>query len=255
MLIVHCHGNAVDMGEQVPFLQRLADLLKTDIFSWDYRSYGATAGDKCTEKRLYKDVRRVFQFVQDHYEIPSERIIIYGQSIGSVAAVDLAANLPAEVQIAGVILHAPLLSAMKVVRTEPGGCVKCMSGNPLNTEAKLDRIQAKVLVIHGINDEMIPIEHGYKIYSSVNNPLEPLWVEGAGHNNIEAPQFAYVYLTRLRKFLTDDVGADVKFDDKELAASKRIAERASTPNSRRRGTGKQVSRETARAAAAQQALD
>ena len=55
------------------------------------------------------------------------------------------------------------------------------------------------LIIHGTEDEVIDFSHGVALYQRCVNPVEPLWVEGAGHNDVE---LYGQYLERLRNFVS-----------------------------------------------------
>ena len=52
---------------------------------------------------------------------------------------------------------------------------------------KIHRIRSIVLIIHGTEDDVIDVSHGFALYNRVHTPhqIEPLWVDGAGHNDIE----------------------------------------------------------------------
>jgi fermentation-respiration switch protein FrsA (DUF1100 family) len=69
---------------------------------------------------------------------------------------------------------------------------------------KITRVTSPVLVIHGTDDEVIDFSHGLAIYERAPRTVEPLWVEGAGHNDVE---LYGQYLDRLRRFLENDVGS------------------------------------------------
>ncbi len=64
---------------------------------------------------------------------------------------------------------------------------------------KVSKVASPVLVIHGTEDEVIDFSHGLAIYERCPRAVEPLWVEGAGHNDIEL--YAQ-YLERLKQFIT-----------------------------------------------------
>jgi len=63
---------------------------------------------------------------------------------------------------------------------------------------KVSRITSVVLVIHGTDDEVIDFSHGQMIYQRCPRTVEPLWVDGAGHNDIEMHE---QYLERLIRFI------------------------------------------------------
>lgn len=67
--------------------------------------------------------------------------------------------------------------------------------------ARTPKIISPTLVIHGTRDEVVNVTHGYRICSAVagNLLLDPLFIDGAGHNDCELfPQ----YLLRLTKLVT-----------------------------------------------------
>lgn len=109
--ILFSHGNAVDMGQMSSFYIGLGTRLKCNIFSYDYSGYGVSEGT-ATERNLYHDIDTAFHFLRDRYAISPENIVLYGQSIGTVPTVDLAARC--DTPPAGVILHSPLMSGMRV---------------------------------------------------------------------------------------------------------------------------------------------
>ena len=63
---------------------------------------------------------------------------------------------------------------------------------------KMSRVSAPTLIIHGTKDEIIDFHHGQALYDNAANPVEPLWVEGAGHNDVALYND---YLVRLKTFI------------------------------------------------------
>lgn len=71
-------------------------------------------------------------------------------------------------------------------------------------------MQAPTLIIHGTEDEVIDFSAGLQLYERCPRPVDPLWVEGAGHNDIE---LYAVYLDRLKTFLERDLNNIKKWND------------------------------------------
>jgi fermentation-respiration switch protein FrsA (DUF1100 family) len=69
---------------------------------------------------------------------------------------------------------------------------------------KVQHVRSKILVIHGTEDEVVDFSHGLAIYERAANTADPLWVEGAGHNDVE---LYGQYLDRLRRFVNQELGA------------------------------------------------
>lgn len=107
--ILFSHGNGVDLGQMLSFYFLLGTRIQCNIISYDYSGYGASSG-KPSEKNLYADADAVWQSLRTRYNIDPENVIFYGQSIGTVPTVDLAAKY----QVGGVVLHSPLMSGMRV---------------------------------------------------------------------------------------------------------------------------------------------
>ena len=69
---------------------------------------------KPSEANTYADIHAAWQALRTRYNVRPEEVIIYGQSIGTVPTIDIATS----VNFAGVILHSPLLSGMRVAFPE-----------------------------------------------------------------------------------------------------------------------------------------
>lgn len=76
--------------------------------------------------------------------------------------------------------------------------------NSSHSIEKISRVSSTVLVIHGTEDEVIDFSHGLAIYERAPRTVDPLWVEGAGHNDVE---LYGQYLDRLRRFINHEIGS------------------------------------------------
>ncbi|KAH9362932.1 hypothetical protein HPB48_014286 [Haemaphysalis longicornis] len=192
--ILFSHGNAVDMGLMCKHHLRLAARLNCNLFSYDYSGYGESTG-RPSEKNLYADIEAAFQALRTRYGVRPDFIILYGQSIGTVPTVDLASRY----EVAGVILHSPLMSGMRVAF--PSTTRTWWFDVFLSIE-KITKVSSPVLVIHGTDDKVIDFSHGVAMYERCPRAVEPLWIEGAGHNDIELYS---QYISRLKRFVSVDL--------------------------------------------------
>lgn len=189
--ILFSHGNAVDLGHMSSFYLALGSRINCNIFSYDYSGYGISTG-KPSEKKLYADVDAAFHALRTRYGISPENIILYGQSIGTVPTVDLASRY----EVGAVILHSPLMSGMRVAFPNTK---RTWFFDAFPNIDKVPKVTSPVLVIHGTEDEIIDFSHGLAIYENCPRAVEPLWVEGAGHNDVE---LYGQYLERLKQFVS-----------------------------------------------------
>lgn len=111
LTILFSHGNAVDMGQMSSFFIGLGTRLHCNIFTYDYSGYGVSEGHP-TERNIYHDIDTAFLTLRNKYSVHPDSIVLYGQSIGTVPTVDLASRC--DIPPAGVILHSPLLSGIRV---------------------------------------------------------------------------------------------------------------------------------------------
>ena len=95
------------------FYWALGKRLGVNIFSYDYSGYGMSTGAP-SEQNVYADVEGAWKALQKRYNLRPENVILYGQSIGTVAAVDLATKE----KFGGVILHGTLASGLRVAFPE-----------------------------------------------------------------------------------------------------------------------------------------
>lgn len=192
--ILFSHGNAIDIGHMAGFLIFLADQLQCNILTYDYSGYGVSTGSP-SEVNIYSDAEAAWQCLIHRYSISPENIILYGQSIGTAPTVDLAAKY----EVGGVILHSPLMSGMRMAFPNTK---ETWFFDAFPSIDKVEKITSVVLVIHGTVDEVIDFSHGEAIYKRCPRTVEPLWVQGAGHNDIENHRD---YIERLKKFVSIEV--------------------------------------------------
>lgn len=162
--------------------------------AYDYTGYGCSSGSP-SERHLYSDIEAAWQCLNKRYGLCPQNIILYGQSIGTVPTIDLASRY----EVGGVILHSPLTSGLRLAFPDTKR-TWCFDAFP--SIDKVPKITSLVLVIHGTEDEVVDFSHGQLIQQRCPRAADPLWVDGAGHNDIEIfPQ----YIDRLEKFINLDL--------------------------------------------------
>lgn len=171
-IIIYSHGNAEDIGD-IRFLLERFNLNGFSVFAYDYQGYG-TSGGRPSETKAYQDTEAAYQYITNQLNIPPNRIIAMGRSIGSAVATHLACQY----RIAGLILESPLTSAFRVITHIPLSPI-----DKFNNFRNIKKVDCPVLIIHGTDDRIIPIWHGQKLFEKANEAKFNLWVENAGHND------------------------------------------------------------------------
>lgn len=190
-VILVSHGNAEDLGHIMPFLQAF-NRKGFAIFAYDYHGYGASTGIP-TEKAVYQDVDAAYNYLTNNLHYVPKQIIVYGRSIGSGPATDIALRQP----VAGLILESPFTTAFRVVTQIP-----ILPFDKFNNLKKIKQLHCPVLIIHGTHDFIVPFWHGKKIYKEAKQPKTFLIIPGYGHN--DAPWYSYPdYWPTIHKFVNE----------------------------------------------------
>ena len=194
--VLYFHGNAANAANRAPKIETIRKS-GFGVFYLNNRGYGGSGGQPTEESNVADSLA-----AYDHLiglGVPTGRIVAYGESLGSGQAVRLAA----ERQVAAVVLEAPLTSTVDVARTTffwlPLGLLLT---DTYNNERNIRSVTAPVLVLHGEQDAVIPVEMGWRVYHAANEPKRiELFPRGA-HNDL----FDHGAWEKTRAFLTSPGG-------------------------------------------------
>jgi fermentation-respiration switch protein FrsA (DUF1100 family) len=173
------HGNAGNIGDggRPEHYARLR-ALGLNVLTFDYRGYGESEGTP-TEAGVYRDAEAAFAFLRDSLGVPPERTIIFGHSLGSAVAVDLASHVSA----AGLILDGSFTSAPDAARyAYPFVPVRLIMRNRFASDEKIARATMPKLFLHGRWDQVIPISLGRQLYERAGGPKTFVQLNG-GHDD------------------------------------------------------------------------
>uniref|UniRef100_M3YC51 Abhydrolase domain containing 17B n=1 Tax=Mustela putorius furo TaxID=9669 RepID=M3YC51_MUSPF len=193
--LLFSHGNAVDLGQMSSFYIGLGSRINCNIFSYDYSGYGASSG-KPTEKNLYADIEAAWLALRTSYSTCQENMIIH---IFNGRFIELQLILKYNCSFLKLNSSEELQSGLIMVYWKV--CVSyCFF--LIEDIDKISKITSPVLIIHGTEDEVIDFSHGLALFERCQKPVEPLWVEGAGHNDVE---LYGQYLERLKQFVSQEL--------------------------------------------------
>ncbi|HEX8687377.1 MAG TPA: alpha/beta hydrolase [Pyrinomonadaceae bacterium] len=180
--VIYFHGN----GGNVSYCGWVGESLAArgfDVLLFDYRGYGRSRGETAGERGLYADADAAYDFVTRVRGVPPRRVVLYGQSLGTAAAADVASRR----ECGALVLESGLSSAADmagVVFPWLPRFVRGLTKNKLDTVSKLPRVGCPVLVVHGDRDEVIPVAQGRRLFEAAPEPKRLRIVEGAGHNDL-----------------------------------------------------------------------
>jgi len=179
--LIYVHGNAGHIGHRAmmvkPFLEEGYGVLLLT-----YRGYSGNPG-KPTEQGLYQDARAALDFVHQH-TIPNHCIVLYGNSIGTAVAIQMATEYP----IGAMILQAPFPSLADVGQVHyPFLPIKPLLKDKFDSIKKVEKLKAPVLVIHGESDWIIPPKLSRQLFNSLPEPKQAKYTPDKGHNDLYEP--------------------------------------------------------------------
>ncbi len=173
------HGNAGNISHRLENLLLVHQKLGVNVFIFDYRGYGNSEG-KPSEEGTYREAEGAIEYLESRPDVDPSKIILFGRSLGSGVAVDLATrHMPY-----GLILESPFTSAADVAkRAFPFLPVGFLVRDMYDSISKIERISAPLLVLHGDQDDIVPIEIGRRLYETANSPKTFHTINSAGHND------------------------------------------------------------------------
>jgi fermentation-respiration switch protein FrsA (DUF1100 family) len=177
-VVLYLHGNGGHIGYRAARLRRFAEA-GYGVLMLEYRGYGGNPG-KPSEAGLYADAEAAMAFLATA-AIPAERLVLWGESLGSAVAVHLAA----ERAVAGVVLEAPFTSVAAIAQWHyPFLPAARLVRDRFDARAQIGRLRAPVLVLHGGHDRVVPIRFGRALLAAAPEPKEGWFAPRAEHEDL-----------------------------------------------------------------------
>lgn len=189
--VLYFHGNGANAANRASKIETMrAD--GSGVFYLNNRGYGGSAG-RPSEAANVADAVAAYGFLRKQ-GIEADQIVAYGESLGSGQAVKLAAQRP----LKAVALEAPLASTVEIGRRTwwflPLGLL--LRDKYANVKNVRD-VKAPLLILHGEQDQVIPVEHGRRIYAAAPEPKKLELFPGGHHSDL----FEHGAWERVRAFL------------------------------------------------------
>jgi fermentation-respiration switch protein FrsA (DUF1100 family) len=162
--ILFLHGNAGTLEDRIHKINHFKDIdINFLLLSW--RGFSRNNGDP-SEKGIYEDARSAVRWLKNK-GVVEKNIIIYGESLGTGAAVEIAQNK----DFAGVILESPFTSMIDVGKNKyPFFPVRLLLKDKYESDKKIKNIKSPILIMHGEVDRIVPFWMGEKMYKLANEP-------------------------------------------------------------------------------------
>lgn len=211
-----CHGVWTGRRECLPLAVPLIEA-GFRVLLFDFRAHGTSDGRFISVgHHEARDILGAVEYLKNRQEVDASRIAVVGFSMGAAAAIRAAAASP---DIAAVVADSAFADFVDAVRygfarvhrvpSYPFAPVALELGRWL---VRVDPRQIRpvdaigslaprpILIVHGEEDDIVPLEHAHQLFAAAGHPRELWTVPGATHAGArEADPEAYV--ARLVSFL------------------------------------------------------
>lgn len=178
-VLLYLHGARWNVFGSAFRINRMRDLGFT-VVAVDYRGFGKSSSETPAEDKSYEDAEQAWQWIAKTY--PDQDRYIFGHSLGGAIAIELASRVGDE---RGTLVEGTFTSVPDVFKTMKWGWlpVGWLITQRFDSEKKVRQIGSPLLVVHGTEDRVIPLELGRKLYDSAAEPKRFIAVDGGSHHN------------------------------------------------------------------------
>lgn len=179
--LVALHGNGENLGT-LAYSGVFASLSQMGVsfLALDYPGYGRSPG-KPTERGNVEAALAGLRWWEQRQ--PEARRVLFGWSLGAAVALQAARREPS--RLAGLVLFSPWSSLEAVAREHfPGWLIRIGLLERYDSAEAAAEIQVPALVVHGREDQIIPVAQGAAVAERLAGPTRWVEVPGAGHNDL-----------------------------------------------------------------------
>ena len=197
------HGNSGNIGHRVQNIELLHRNVGANIFIFDYRGYGLSEGSP-SEAGLYLDGEASMGYLLERQRSDgaSSDIVLFGRSLGAAVAVKIASSYSVRAVILESSFTAISALAKHMYPFLPSLFVKKLFEARYDSLSLMNTLRDPLLVIHGDQDGIVPIEMGRQLYEAATVPKVFNPVKGADHNDTYIVGGA-AYFLQIKNFIED----------------------------------------------------
>ena len=200
--LLYFHGTFRNLFQNLPKIEALRQA-GFSVLAVEYRGWGLSTPITPSEQTILQDADVAWAELQRREPQPQRRVL-YGHSMGSGVAVDVANRLREQQDYGALILESAFTSFPQVAQEANlfAGLLANFNNERFASIEKIGRVQAPLLMLHGNADTTIPIALGKRLFAAANPPKRWVMIEGGAHSNLHRvgqPQ----YQTQLQSFIQE----------------------------------------------------
>ncbi len=179
--VIISHGNGGNISHRVPLIGMLIKN-NLSVLAYDYQGYGQSTGEPSI-KNICQDGLAAYDYLVTTRGIEPAKIVVYGESLGGAVTSYIANHR----KVGAIILQSTFSSLPHIARKRMPLMKLYPSSlfpDKLDNTQMLARDHAPVLIVHGKQDRLIPIEEAELLNSKLAEPKTFVAIDDAGHNDV-----------------------------------------------------------------------
>lgn len=204
--IIFFHGNAGNIGLRLPNAMQMVQYLRANVLLVEYRGYGDSDNVPPNEVGLQRDAIAALDFVRNHPQLDSNKIFLFGRSLGGAVAVQLAKYAQEQhIPLAGLMLENTFLSIGDMVdHLLPylGLFKTLVLRMQWKSKSVVPTLQVPILYLAGSSDTLVPHSHMLQLYNtSTRSRLCQIHIVKGGTHNETWLQGGKAYWEKMKAFM------------------------------------------------------
>lgn len=187
-IVNYCHGNSGSITNR-SYIINLCHKLKLNLFVFDYRGFGQSSG-KPSKRNLRKDGEAVYKYLTKERGVKPQKLIIWGESLGGIAATWTASKYPCKALI--LLCTFSGLDDAITYYFEPGvkqslaygyANMAAMRYDIMPNRKYIRQVKCPTIILHSQTDEIIPYECAKILHKNIKHDKKLLITIKGGHSS------------------------------------------------------------------------
>jgi uncharacterized protein len=187
-LLLYLHGAGRNVHASAFRIEHMREL-GFSVLAIDYRGFGRSTAELPSEAMVYEDAKAAWNWLAEQH--PGRARYVFGHSLGGAIAIHLASEVD---DVRGLMVEGTFTSIPEVFQTMKWGWlpVTALITQRFESVAKIEKVKAPLLIVHGSRDRLIQPSLGQALYDRAKGKKKFVLVEGGTHyttNSMGRPQY------------------------------------------------------------------
>lgn len=177
--VLYFHGNGGNIEDWGGAVREIYQQMRMSVLIVDYPGYGRSQG-KPSEAGCYATANAAYRWLTETQQLPAQRLLIWGESLGGGVAVELASRVPHR-----ALVLVRTFTSLPDVGDDQFPLLPCamLMSNRFNSLERIGQCKSPVFIASAEKDRLMQLRHGQRLYAACTTPAELCVLRGIGHND------------------------------------------------------------------------